>query len=159
MDQIVRGITAVQSALGAINFVVLTAVVSLQVASRFILQQPLLWSEEAARFLLFWLVMNGASLAVMKQRHFTTELFNTTRITSRLFRFLLEIIPSACMLITGIIMVVYGLAYAKAGAHRTMPISQVNMMYVYLAIPISGTLIAIYSAALIGRMINTSSRE
>lgn len=134
-----------QSAIGFVNFAALILVVSMQVLSRFIIQKPLLWSEEAARFLLFWLVMNGAALAVLKNRHFTTELFNIEKVENPIGKTILIMIPTVCTLIVGMIMVIYGIAYTKIGAYRTMPISQINMMYVYLAIPLSGVLIVLYS--------------
>lgn len=135
----------IQSVIGFLNFGALTIVVSLQVISRFIIHRPLLWSEEVARFLLFWLVMNGAALAAMKSRHFTTELFTVEKVKSTALRTGLALIPALCIFLVGLIMVFYGISYTKVGSYRIMPISQINMMYVYLVIPLSGGLISLYS--------------
>lgn len=148
-----------QASVGFLNFVVLTLIVSLQVLTRFVLRQPLLWSEELARFLLFWLVMNGAALAVKHGRHFTMEVFNIESIKNPALKISLQLIPHVSMLAVGIIMLVYGCQYAILGNYRIMPISQVNMMYVYAAIPLAGTLIAVYSICALIALFKTSTTK
>lgn len=135
----------VQSAIGFLNFVALTVIVALQILTRFVIQHPLLWSEELARFLLFFLIMNGAALAVSRNRHFTIEFINLAATENRVLQLLLQMIPFICIMISGLIMIYYGIQYAEIGGHRILPISGMNMMYVYAAIPISGMLIVIYS--------------
>ena len=48
----------------------LTAVTFAQVAARYVLGDPLIWSEEAARYLFVWVSMIGAALAIARGRPF-----------------------------------------------------------------------------------------
>ena len=145
MEKLLTVIERLQSIIGFVNFVALTVVVTLQILTRFVIESPLLWTEEVARFLLFWLVLNGAALAVFRKRHFVIELFDIDHIDNRLLKRLLQLIPVVCILFVGLIMTFYGAEYALLGRFRVVPISGINMMYVYLAIPLSGAIISIYS--------------
>jgi TRAP-type C4-dicarboxylate transport system permease small subunit len=48
----------------------LTAVTFAQVCARYVLGDPLIWSEEAARYLFVWVSMIGAALALREGGHF-----------------------------------------------------------------------------------------
>ncbi|MDE0110776.1 MAG: TRAP transporter small permease [Albidovulum sp.] len=52
----------------------LTVVVFSQVIARYVLQAPLSWSEELARFLLMWLSMLSAAYAFRKKSHFALRI-------------------------------------------------------------------------------------
>jgi len=53
---------------------ILTAVTFAQVCARYVLGDPLLWSEEAARYLFVWVAMIGAALALREGSHFGLDL-------------------------------------------------------------------------------------
>jgi TRAP-type C4-dicarboxylate transport system permease small subunit len=44
-----------------------------QVVSRFVLNAPLAWSEETARYIFIWIIYFSASLAVKKREHIRVE--------------------------------------------------------------------------------------
>jgi TRAP-type C4-dicarboxylate transport system permease small subunit len=52
----------------------LTAVTFAQVCARYVLGDPLIWSEEAARYLFVWVSMLGAALALREGGHFGLDL-------------------------------------------------------------------------------------
>ena len=54
--------------------IALTAVVVSQVFARYVLQAPLSWSEELARFLLMWLAMLSAAYAFKTGAHFALRI-------------------------------------------------------------------------------------
>ena len=54
--------------------VALTAVVVSQVVARYVLETPLSWSEELARFLLMWLSMLSAAYAFKTGAHFALRI-------------------------------------------------------------------------------------
>jgi TRAP-type C4-dicarboxylate transport system permease small subunit len=127
-------------------FALLTAVVALQVVNRLALHLPVIWSEEAARFLFFWVVLLGAAISVRRRRHFVLD------ITPRRWRhgagtqqFLLEVIPDLCVLGFTVLLLVQGLVYVRAGTFRTASNSGVNMALVYAAIPVFAALAIAYS--------------
>lgn len=49
--------------------VVMTIIIALQIVYRYLLDDPLFWSEEAARFIFVWIVFLGASTAVRDRAH------------------------------------------------------------------------------------------
>src|SRR5262249_21495399 len=46
-----------------------------QVFTRYVLDNPLIWSEEVARYLFVWVSMIGGALAVREAKHFGLDLF------------------------------------------------------------------------------------
>lgn len=132
-------------------FVGLTAVVALQVLNRFILHFPIIWSEELARFLFFWVVLLGAAMSVKNRRHFVIDV-STGRgragwLGRRNVRFLLDTIPQLCVFGFSLLLFAEGVGHTRIGLLRTATNSQVNMALVYAAIPVFAGLSAIYSAA------------
>jgi TRAP-type C4-dicarboxylate transport system permease small subunit len=131
----------------ALLFTALTAVVALQVVNRLVLHQPFIWSEEAGRFLFFWVVLLGAAISVRRRRHFVLD------VTPRRWRegtgirpFLLGIFPDLCVLGFAAFLLVQGIVYARAGTLRTATNSGINMAAVYAAIPVFAALAIAYAA-------------
>ncbi len=145
MRNIVKGIEKIQEIWGVILFVGLTAVISLQVLSRYVIQEPFLWSEEAGRFLLFWVALTGAAISVKRKRHFVIDFFKIESVKKKSIRISLQIFPDICILLIGLIMVIYGYQYCQDGALRMGRLLVISMKYVFAAIPISGVTIIIYS--------------
>lgn len=114
----------------------LVAVVSLQVASRFVLKIPIEWSEEVARFLFIWFCWLGSSYATLKFHHI--------RITAHL-----RLLPprwARALLVAGDVLwiafngfvVVAGVKYLVSTIefpYRAM-ITDVNMFWIFLPIPV-----------------------
>lgn len=140
----------INGAVATVLFAGLTAVVTLQVLNRFILHVPIIWSEELARFLFFWVVLLGAAMSVKNRRHFVIDV-STGRgragwLGRRNVRFLLDSIPQLCVLGFSLLLLVEGAGHTRIGLLRTATNSQVNMALVYAAIPVFAALSAIYSA-------------
>ncbi len=58
-------------------FILVLAVASLQVISRYVLVTPLPWTEEIARFLLVWVTFLGAASITRRKLHITVEFFSS----------------------------------------------------------------------------------
>jgi TRAP-type C4-dicarboxylate transport system permease small subunit len=137
----------VTGTIAVVLFALLTGVVAVQVANRLVLHLPIVWSEEAARFLFFWVVLLGAAVSVRRRRHFVLDVIPRTWLTrSRTRRFLLDAFPDVCVLAFTLVLAAQGMVYVRAGTFRTAPNSGVNMALVYLAIPVFAALGAVYSA-------------
>jgi len=128
-------------------FVVLTAVVVLQVVNRLVLHLPLIWSEEVARFAFFWVVLLGAAISVRRRRHFVLDILpRHAQAGPRAWHFVLDVFPDLCVLGFAVFLLVQGLEYVRAGALRTATNSRINMAFVYAAIPLFAVLTVAYSA-------------
>jgi TRAP-type C4-dicarboxylate transport system permease small subunit len=143
----VATLAAVNRLIAAVLFTMLTAVVALQVFSRFVIHAPLIWSEEVARFLFFWVVLLGAAMSVKDRRHFVLDVMGGRTSAAPTLRFLLDIVPDLCVFGFSVLLLVEGLGYAQVGLFRTASNSRVNMAIVYSAIPTFAALSALYAAA------------
>lgn len=57
----------------AVIFLIITVLTITQVAFRFVLNRPLIWSEELVRFLLIWMTMLGAAVISYDDKHLSVE--------------------------------------------------------------------------------------
>lgn len=145
MKKFVDSLEILQSIFGILLFIALVIIVFLQVVSRYIFHNPLMWSEEVARFLLFWVALMGASLSVKNKRHFTIEFFKPEKIQNQTIKKILHIIPDTCIMLFALVMMIVGYQYCRMGSLRVGPSSNINMLYIFMAIPIAGATMIIYS--------------
>ena len=144
----VNALARVNGAVASLLFAGLTLVVSLQVLTRFVLHIPVIWSEEVARFLFFWVVLLGAAMSVKNRRHFVIDItMGRSETAGRKGRFLFDIIPGLCILGFSVFLLVQGIGYTRAGLLRTATNSQINMAIVYGAIPVFAALSVLYSVS------------
>jgi TRAP-type C4-dicarboxylate transport system permease small subunit len=147
LETLVGILATTNRAVAAVLFALLTAVVSLQVFTRFVVHAPVIWSEEAARFLFFWVVLLGAAVSVKDRRHFVIDVTGGSPSGGGMFRFLFDIVPDVCVLSFSLLLLAEGIGYTQVGLFRTGANSQVNMAFVYAAIPAFAALSLVYSAA------------
>jgi TRAP-type C4-dicarboxylate transport system permease small subunit len=140
-------LVTVNRVIATVLFVLLTGVVTLQVFTRFVVHAPVIWSEEAARFLFFWVVLLGAAMSVKDRRHFVIDVTGGRASGAPSLRFLLDVLPDVCVLGFSLLLFVEGVGYTEVGLFRTASNSRVNMALVYAAIPTFAALSTIYAAA------------
>jgi TRAP-type C4-dicarboxylate transport system permease small subunit len=142
IDLIVR----INGAVAVLLFAALTAVVALQVLTRFVLHIPFIWSEEVARFLFFWTVLLGAAMSVRNRRHFVLDIgmgrWPAARSSARR---ILDVVPHLCVLAFSVLLLVLGIDYARAGLLRTATNSNIGMGLVFAAVPVFAALTVVYT--------------
>lgn len=128
-----------------ISVAVLVADVLWQVFTRFVMGKPSSWTEELATFLLIWVSLLGAAVALGRGAHlgidyFTHKLPERNRIQTELFVFAVVSLFSFLVMVGGgISLVMHTLALEQISVALHIP-----MGYVYLAIPISGAFLVLY---------------
>ena len=133
--------------------------VSWQVFSRFILGDPSSWTEELTRYLLIWLGMVGAGYVTGKKMHLAIDFFANK--AKQPFRTYIEIfIHTAVLLFALAVMVIGGINLVRLVLYlqQISASLQIQLGYVYLALPISGLLIIFYSAENILEIINSRKK-
>lgn len=123
---------------------VLTLLVVVSVIFRYLLSQPLQWSEEASRYLLVWIVLIGASLALRKRQHVNLD-FLLVRVSSRT-ALLVEL--ALYLIVIGIVFQVWLLSvfWVADYSFRTYSASlQIRMFWAHGALPVGFFLILIQS--------------
>ena len=115
-----------------------------QVISRYILKNPSTTSEEFIRFSLIWLSMLAAAYVVGKKSHISITLFSDSLNSQK--RKIIDAFIQFSFLIFAIIILIYGgLKAVSLTMGQISPSLNLPMGYVYLALPVSGLLIIIYS--------------
>ena len=117
-----------------------------QVIARFLLSEPSSFTEELSRFILIWIGLLGAALAYGESMHLGIDiLVNKLTEKRRLFA------NVAIHIITAIFAVAVLLVGGMKLVSLTLELNQISaslgvmMGYVYLALPLSGVLILMYS--------------
>jgi TRAP-type C4-dicarboxylate transport system permease small subunit len=120
--------------------------VSWQVFSRFILNDPSSWTEELTRYFLIWLGMLGAGYVSGKKMHLAIDYFaNKTKEPVRSY---IEIFINVTVLLFALTVMVIGgsnLVGLTLYLEQISASLQIQLGYVYLAVPLSGLLIMFYS--------------
>jgi TRAP-type C4-dicarboxylate transport system permease small subunit len=117
-----------------------------QVISRYIFKNPSAWTEELAGFLLIWAGLLGACIAHREKAHLGIDYFVDKFSVHHqdLIRILVSILTA-----------VFALAVLSAGGFQLVcitfmtnqyaPALGIPMGYIYLILPLSGILVAVYS--------------
>ena len=116
------------------------------VFTRYVLNEQAKWSEELARFLLIWVSLLGGALAFSSKEHlgvdyFVGKLDNEARRTMALF-------SHGVVLFFAATIFVYGGARVVIDAltlEQTTPALGWKMGYIYLALPISGLFMLLFT--------------
>jgi TRAP-type C4-dicarboxylate transport system permease small subunit len=127
----------------ALLMAAMVAVVSAQVWCRFVLNDPLAWSEEAGRYLFVWISFLGAAAGVRYQVHLGIDLLQRV-LPERPYR--LAVVLVNLMVQIFLVVIVWGgfkiLGIVQFQESASMHIS---MRYPYLAVPVGGILMLINS--------------
>jgi TRAP-type C4-dicarboxylate transport system permease small subunit len=125
-------------AMASVIFVVICSTVF----TRYMLNLVPSWSEEIPRYMLVWITYLGAALCVRLQEHISLDIFFKllpVRV-QRLGHLGLNLLVG----VVGIIMVIYGIGLVRQFGEDLMESIPVTNFWLYLAMPISGTLIVLY---------------
>jgi TRAP-type C4-dicarboxylate transport system permease small subunit len=140
LDRLVAGMEA-----GVIVVLVclLTAITFAQVAARYVLGDPLIWSEEAARYLFVWVSMIGAALAIREGGHFGLDLL-IRRVPA-----LKPVLGPAVTVVTSVFLVILlktGIDETNLASMQVAMTFPMRMQWAYLALPIGAGLMLFHIA-------------
>jgi len=128
-----RGLQALLTALIALMIIPVT----LQIFSRFVDFIPrYIWTEEAARFCLVWLIMLGATIAVRDGTHFDVDVLPSP--TTAKGKAVTRIIVHVAMLLVALIFIAFGWRFALFGWEQSSEMTGINMLWIHAAFPLAG---------------------
>ena len=142
LDHLLQGTVVLLMAALAVNVI-------WQVASRYLLGDPSSFTEEVARFLLLWIGLLGGAHAYRTRSHLGLNLI-TEKLAPR-FRHPARGLVLLVTLLFAMVVLVYGggrLVALTLELKQTSASLGIPMGYVYLVLPLSGLLIALYSLVL-----------
>lgn len=118
--------------------------VFMQVLGRYIGFIPnFLWTEELANFIFIWIVMLGSMIAVWEGTHFDVRVMSDAR--SPLGKLLQDGFVFLMVSLFAVLFARYGIDYAKFGSIQTSVMMQVNMLWIYISVPLAGFIWAAFS--------------
>jgi len=140
LDGMVAGLEA--AAIVVLVFL-LTAVTFAQVAARYVLGDPLIWSEEAARYLFVWVSMIGAALAIREGGHFGLDLLIRRAPAWK------PVLGPLVTLVTAVFLLILlktGIDETNLAALQFAMTFPMRMQWAYLALPIGAGLMLFHVA-------------
>ncbi len=128
--------------------VLLVVITSLQVFTRYVLNAPLSWTEEAARMVFTWIIFIGAALIVKRGSHISID-YVPKLLPASVRRWLL-LASNTFTLAVVLILAVKGFRLLQITGASESPALGIRWVYVYAAFPIGMSLMAVrYLAALV----------
>jgi TRAP-type transport system small permease protein len=124
-----------------ILFFLLVVVVFLQVLFRFVLEQPLAWTEELSRYLLVWITFLGAGYGMSIKAHPSIEVLFEKVGPS--FKKVLNVVTTILIIFFFWQIIVTSFEVIERSMVQTSPVLRIPMGLVYTVIPISSVLFVI----------------
>ena len=108
---------------------------------RYVLNDPILWTEEAARYLMIWMALAGASISMKRREHVGIRLI--IRLFPFWFQKLIQLISSALMAYFLYVLIREGWILAWGARFQVSPALGFAMFWPLLSVPVSGALILV----------------
>jgi TRAP-type C4-dicarboxylate transport system permease small subunit len=131
--------------------VVLSVDLFLGVFSRYVLAMTFTWYDEIARACFVWLTLLGAAVGVKRHAHFRLHLV-VDRLPQRLQKAVPVLLPLVIMAFAAVL-IQQGLVFLELGRIQQTPVMGLPKTWIYVAVPISGALMILYSLAPLWRTI------
>ena len=142
-DRLDHWIARLETTAIVILVTLLTAVTFAQVITRYVLSDPLIWSEGAARYLFVWVSMIGAALAIRQGGHFGLDLL--IRPTPKLKSILGPLVTLVVVSFLGILLKT-GIEETRLASKQLAMTFNMRMQWAYLALPVGAGLMLFHIA-------------
>jgi TRAP-type C4-dicarboxylate transport system permease small subunit len=139
---LIRRLTRLVEWMLTVLSILIFVVVFLQVLFRYLLRQPLFWSEELPRYLLIWMCFLAAAVAQKHDAHINITLCLAPLSTRA--RQVLKILTDAIILVFLWIITYSGGLVTSITAHHRSTALQLPMGLVYAALPVGAILMSLY---------------
>lgn len=123
-------------------YMVMLFIVFMQVVLRYFVGSSVSGSEEAARYLLFFLVLLGACICVHDKSHLSIEYFKDK--LSGVLNKVANIVISICIIVSAFIFVYYGWELATRSMTQTTPSLRIPRGWIFMAFPVAGVLMLFF---------------
>ena len=137
-DRILKGIDTVMDAALALIMSVMLVVVAAQVWYRFVLNDPLAWSEELARYLFVWISFLGSAVGVRLNVHLGIDIIEKF-LTPR-DRKIVGVMVNLLIQIFLVIVIVWGIKILSVVKFQSSASMGIPMFYPYLAVPVGSAM-------------------
>jgi TRAP-type C4-dicarboxylate transport system permease small subunit len=115
-------------------FAVMGIVLTLQIFMRYVLNMPLIWSEEVARYLFVWATFIGAGYGVRCKIHISVEIFYS-RMPRKIKLAITLATHTICILVFAYL-IPYGIETVKTQWYIGSSAMEMPMSFVFAAVPL-----------------------
>lgn len=138
-------------------FAVLVVDVTWQVFTRQVLDQPSTWSEELAKYLFIWLGLFASALVFGERGHIAVD-FAVKKLPAKVQVAVAVLVQLSILVFTALVLIWGGLRVVDLAWEQNLTGLPVNVGPLYLALPISGVLIALYTLYHLVRILTGAER-
>jgi TRAP-type C4-dicarboxylate transport system permease small subunit len=121
---------------------VMVATILLQVFYRFVLGDPLSWSEELARYVFVWITFLGAAVAYRHGTHIVVDTIIV--LLPRRVQAILGWVVDTLMVAALLTLLVEGIGIVKVNSNVEATMLEIPMSWVYASVPVSAALMLVY---------------
>ena len=154
IEKILEGFCQLLRFLVGLLIAALIVPVFMQVLSRYTGIIPtFLWTEELAKFIFIWVVMLGSMVAVWEGTHFDVQVIPEA--SSPLIRMLQQGFVLVMIIAFAVLFARYGIDYAKFGSIQSSVMMQINLLYIYITVPLAGFVWAVFALFRLWQVVDT----
>ncbi|MEA2016383.1 MAG: TRAP transporter small permease [Actinomycetota bacterium] len=137
-SDILETITAVPLIImgGAMVVIVFTGTIS-----RYVFNNPFLWTEEASRYLMIWIALVGASIALKRKEHVTMQIV-VSKFSPNIQR-IIRLIVMLFILYFLYVLTERGYIMAIKSQRQASPALNISMFWPLISVPVCGLLTSI----------------
>ena len=134
VDRLNRGL------LGLIAFIfgLVTLLTIYQVFARYVLNSPLVWSEEIIRYSMVWIVLLGTAIALRKGLLISVEVI--LQVVPKKLKKILEIIIVGLNVVFLSFLIIYGMELIHITSGQKVGALDLPVSVIYWAVPVSGAI-------------------
>lgn len=142
LDKIV---SKVEELIAVVGLSAMTVITLVAVFFRYVLQSPIIWSEEAARYLMVWSTMLGISIATRQKAHLGIDIF--VSMAPKKLQRALEIFSTLMMIVMFIFLTIISIVFIQSAIRtgNVSPMLRIPFYIIYLALPLGFGLSAVRS--------------
>ena len=143
IGSLLKGLDELLNWILALIMTVMLVVVSAQVWYRFVLNNPLAWSEEVARYLFVWISFLGSAVGVRMNVHLGIDLID--KVLSPRGRKIMTVAVNLLIQIFLVVVIFWGIKILKVVQFQKSASMGIPMTYPYLAVPMGAALMLLNS--------------
>ena len=125
-----------------ILFCVLIIVTLLGVYYRYVLNDPISWTEEIGRYLMIWMTLFGATVGVKRGTHLRLDL-NLFSFFPGWAALIGKRLIDLCVMCFLFVVAYYGILYCRVAQAYISPVLGISMGYIWAAVPLNGFLMLV----------------
>ena len=133
-----KAIDKIFEVIGVLLMATICCTVFTGVFFRYVLNSPLGWIEEVARYALVWVTYIGAYLAMRRSRHLSIDIIHN-RLSAR-GKKILSVVGLLVMLPFFIVLIFVGIRYGRSFIDQRTPYLELPLGYIYFILPVIGIL-------------------